>query len=68
MYILVDRYPQALGSKMEVTSLAGLVRDLVLIEGGGVGGLDFLFLRWQVLQVLLLPMRKMVIEGGKGHG
>jgi hypothetical protein len=65
-YILIDRYPQALGSKMEVTSLAGLVLDLVLIEGGGVGYLDFRLLRREVLQVLLLPMRKIVIEGEEG--
>jgi hypothetical protein len=67
MYILVDRYPQALGSTMEASSLAGLVLDLVLLEGVGVGGLDFRSFRWEVLGVLRLLMRMVGVEGEEGR-
>jgi len=51
---------------MEASSLAGLVLDLVLLEGVGVGYLDFRFLRGEFQRVLRLPMRMGGIERKEG--
>jgi hypothetical protein len=48
---------------MEASSLAGLVLDLVLLEGVGVGYLDFRFLREEFQRVLRLPMRMVGVAG-----
>jgi hypothetical protein len=51
---------------MEASSLAGVVLDLVLLEGVGVGGLDFRSFCWEVLGLLRLLMRMVGIERKEG--